>query len=390
MKYAAQHLSTAAKIIADYNGDLPLHHFLKTYFSTQKKFGSKDRKNISHLCYSYFRLGHALKNSSSEDRIIIVLFLSGANDWKNIFPEEWQAMDDTDFNQRIAAAKIKYPLLSIKDIFSFKTFSPGLNLLAFIVSHLYQPKVFMRIRNGRENSVNQKLLQANLPFEKISNTCFAFTNNTRLETILTVNEDYVVQDYNSQRIGEWMADAKSEAMDVWDCCAASGGKSIMAVDLLPIKNLLVTDIRASIIKNLRQRFKEAGIKNYTGKVVDATDNNALLAANGKQRFDLVICDAPCSGSGTWGRTPEQLFYFTCDKIDYYAKLQKMIAFNAMGFVKTGGYFLYITCSVFREENEDEIEFLKNSFNVELVKMELLQGYSLQADTMFAALLKKLD
>ena len=390
MKYAAQHLSTAAKIIADYNGDLPLHHFLKTYFSTQKKFGSKDRKNISHLCYSYFRLGHALKKSSTEERIIIVLFLSGANDWKNIFPEEWQAMDDTDFNQRIAAAKIKYPLLSIKDIFPFKTLSPGLNSPAFIVSHLYQPKVFIRIRNGRENIVDQKLLQANLPFEKISDTCFAFTNNTRLETILTVNEDYVVQDYNSQRIGEWMADVKSEAMDVWDCCAASGGKSIMAVDLLPIKNLLVTDIRASIIKNLRQRFKEAGIKNYTAKVVDATDNNALLAATGKQRFDLVICDAPCSGSGTWGRTPEQLFYFTRDKIDYYAKLQKMIAFNAMGFVKTGGYFLYITCSVFIEENEYIIESLKNSFNVELIKMELLQGYSLQADTMFAALLKKRD
>ena len=75
-------------------------------------------------------------------------------------------------------------------------------------------------------------------------------------------------------------------------------------------------------------------------------------------------------------------------IDEYAKLQKSILNNVIVAMKTGGYFLYITCSVFKKENEDAVNFLLEKFNLKVLKMELLKGYELKADTMFVALLQK--
>jgi 16S rRNA (cytosine967-C5)-methyltransferase len=105
-------------------------------------------------------------------------------------------------------------------------------------------------------------------------------------------------------------------------------------------------------------------------------------------FDLVICDVPCTGSGTWGRTPEQLFYFNPAEIAQYAALQKKILSGVIPQLKAGAYLLYSTCSVFTKENEEAAGFLKQQFHLRLVKMELLEGYHRKADTMFAALLQK--
>ena len=57
-------------------------------------------------------------------------------------------------------------------------------------------------------------------------------------------------------------------------------------------------------------------------------------------------------------------------------------------LKPGGHLLYITCSVFKKENEENVSFIKENFHFDLIKMEVLKGYDKKADTLFAALLKK--
>ncbi|HUP11305.1 MAG TPA: hypothetical protein VM187_03820, partial [Niastella sp.] len=90
MKYFS-HLNTAMQLLQQYNGSQPFGSFIKQYFSQHKKYGSKDRKNISQLCYAFFRLGKALPQLPSEERILTGLFLcsSGPNDLLQHLKTEW-------------------------------------------------------------------------------------------------------------------------------------------------------------------------------------------------------------------------------------------------------------------------------------------------------------
>ncbi len=103
---------------------------------------------------------------------------------------------------------------------------------------------------------------------------------------------------------------------------------------------------------------------------------------------MIICDAPCTGSGTWGRTPEQLYFFAKGKIDQYSLLQKKIATNVVPYLKKGGYFLYITCSGFRKENEEIVEYIEKDINLRKIELKILKGYDKKADTMFVSLFQK--
>mgnify|MGYP002655003678 FL=1 len=128
----------------------------------------------------------------------------------------------------------------------------------------------------------------------------------------------------------------------------------MAKDILGDIELTVSDVRESILLNLKKRFAEAGIKNYNSKVVDLSHSAFTIHHS---PFDLIMADVPCSGSGTWGRTPEFLSFFNKASIDTYAVLQQKICTNAVTKLKPGGYFLYITCSVFKKENEENVQWL---------------------------------
>jgi 16S rRNA (cytosine967-C5)-methyltransferase len=157
-------------------------------------------------------------------------------------------------------------------------------------------------------------------------------------------------------------------------------------DIEPKVELLVSDVRENSLNNLDERFRAAGLKKYQKKVLDLLQNNDQVLHH--YEFDGIILDAPCSGSGTWGRTPEMLYYFEQHRIGYFSKLQKAIAANIVKYLKADKPLIYITCSVFKEENEDVIDYLLKNFPLKLEKMELIKGYHHKADTMFVARLIK--
>ncbi len=97
---------------------------------------------------------------------------------------------------------------------------------------------------------------------------------------------------------------------------------------------------------------------------------------------------PCSGSGTWARTPERLGFFKEKEIEKYASLQKNIIKNVVPHMQDGGLLFYITCSVFKEENEENVDYFLKNFQVALLQMKYLEGYEMQADTLFIAVLRK--
>ena len=405
------YLNTAVAILSDYKGEVPFAVTLKKYFSENKKHGSRDRKEIAALCYAYFRTARLFESDTMEEKILKGLFLCSTT------PNELLQQLRPDWNEKATAGvKEKCSMFneecSIFSLFPWQDeLSEGIDAVTFTVSFLIQPDLFLRLRPGKEDTVKKKLQDAGISFTEVSNTCLALPNASKIDAILRLDQEAVIQDLSSQKTGELLQLLKPPA-SVWDCCAGSGGKSIMAKDILGNIDLTVSDIRESILHNLKKRFDEAGITNYKGFIADMavsdpesnrrpgtkrvpTLNSELMtpayakASAGKpDSQDLIIADVPCSGSGTWSRTPEQLFYFQKEKIEEYASLQKTILSNIVDSLKPGGHLLYITCSVFKRENEEAVDYLREKFQLQTVKRELIKGYELKADTMFAALLVK--
>lgn len=380
------YLNSTVTLLQHYKGEEPFAVYLKKQFAANKKFGSKDRKQIAHCCYCYFRAAHILQDRSVDEQVLAAVFLCSAvpDPVITALKPEWQ-----DKFSLSAVEKLKWLGIqaSITDLFPWTSaLTEGIDPVAFAASFLQQPDVFIRIRPGHHATLRSLFLSKEISFTEISNTCFAFSSGTRLDDYLSTNREAVIQDYNSQQVGELMEFVKrTDWIDVWDACAASGGKSIMAKDRLGKIRLTVSDIRESILHNLKKRFSEAGIGNFQTLVADLATADPLSPGD---LFDLVIADVPCSGSGTWGRTPEQLYYFRENKIADYQHLQQRILRTVLPHVKPGGYLLYITCSVFRQENEDQVALIAKDQRFTLIRQECLKGYDRKADTMFAALLHR--
>ena len=102
-----------------------------------------------------------------------------------------------------------------------------------------------------------------------------------------------------------------------------------------------------------------------------------------------MADLPCTGSGTWSRTPEALYYFNPNVLSNYRQRQEKILSNIASRLKSGGVLVYITCSVFSGENEIVSAALEGSGVLHKDKDELMVGYSDSADTMYAARFTKI-
>ncbi|MEI8058684.1 MAG: Fmu (Sun) domain-containing protein [Ferruginibacter sp.] len=391
------YLNTATRIIESYKGEEPLAVYLKKYFSANKKYGSKDRRQIATLCYDYYRLGKAISGNTQED-ILTGVFLSEPlyNDVIAKFKPDWAA----EITKPVVE-KIKFLQFPVQKIFPLKAeLTAAVHHKYFCESFFKQPKLFLRIRPNKKNIVVQKIQKAKIPLSLIDEESISLSNATKLDDIIDADKEAVIQDYNSQQVFNFLKNFEfgKKPITAWDCCAASGGKSILLHDVLK-KNveLTVSDIRLSILMNLHQRFIKAGIKNYNYFIADLSTsafNFPELLAKGTQQdlpsnqYQIIVCDAPCTGSGTWSRTPESLSYFKTAQIDEYAERQKNIVTNVMPYLQTEGLFFYITCSVFKKENEDVVHFIKEKFQMQLLHMELLKGYDKKADSMFVAVLKK--
>ena len=381
------HISTAIQIIESASAGEPLAHHLKKFLATDKKYGSRDRKSISSLCYYYYRLGHALKEKTAEEKILDAFFLC------NTEKSELLEKRAPELNEKMSwplIKKLSFLKIGAGDIFPFgRELSEEIHAEEFSLSFLKQPLLFLRLRPGKAVKILEKLTEAKAEFEEVNTSCISMPPASKTQDLLKLNKEVVVQDMNSQQVFNYLNENTvflSKEVSVWDCCAASGGKSILLYDQLHQHlELNVSDIRENILHNLRNRFKDAGIKKYHAFIADLTDEQHVLP---DKKYELIVCDAPCTGSGTWSRTPEQLYFFDEKTIGEYAEKQKKIASTAINHLAPGGLFFYITCSVFKKENEDIAEYLKATFGLQLLQMQYLKGEADRADTLFTAVFSR--
>lgn len=150
-----------------------------------------------------------------------------------------------------------------------------------------------------------------------------------------------LQDAASQAVVEGLPAAQT----CLDYCAGGGGKAL-ALAAQPQRQVFAHDVDTTRMKDLPERADRAEV-----------EIKALSSAGVTQQapFDLVLCDAPCSGSGAWRRSPGGKWALTPDRLEELCHLQQDILAQAGTLVGPGGWLIYATCSVLRRENEDQVE-----------------------------------
>jgi len=154
---------------------------------------------------------------------------------------------------------------------------------------------------------------------------------------------FEVQDEGSQVVAELASAAPG--MQVLDFCAGAGGKTLaMSAAMQNRGQIHAHDADRQRLAPIFDRLKRAGCRN----VQVAADAEDLLRLEGQ--MDLVVVDAPCTGSGTWRRRPDAKWRLTAQQLEARRAEQSAILDAAARYVKPGGRLAYITCSIFAEEN----------------------------------------
>ncbi len=163
-------------------------------------------------------------------------------------------------------------------------------------------------------------------------------------------EPFPVMDAGSRLVAELAAMAQPEARRVWDCCAAPGGKTVVLGRRLAGAEILATDTSPVRARRLGERLG----RELPGKEVrlEVADAGALPERFGE--FDLILCDVPCSGTGTLARNPEIRHRLRVEDLSRQAERQRKILWGALERLGPGGRLVYSTCSLEAEECEDVV------------------------------------
>lgn len=167
------------------------------------------------------------------------------------------------------------------------------------------------------------------------------------------------QDVSSMLVAEAAAPEKGNT--VIDVCASPGGKSLHIADKMGDYGMVeARDISEEKVEAIRQNVSRAKLINVRPEVMDALTYDA--DSNG--RADIVICDVPCSGLGVISRKSDIKYRVTPEKIRSLVDMQRQILRNAVRYVRPGGTLVYSTCTVTREENLDNRQWILEHFPFE--------------------------
>lgn len=134
---AFNQLKTFQRILGEYPVDTPLSKFLPGFYRQNKQMGSSDRRIASRLIYNYFRLGQALINTSTEDRLFVAEFLCNTqvNSFLTHFKPDWALCVGFSLDEKLAMVKISYPDFKLEDVFPWTDqLSPSIDKQAFLKS----------------------------------------------------------------------------------------------------------------------------------------------------------------------------------------------------------------------------------------------------------------
>lgn len=379
-------LQKAVDMLRLYNGTAPMHLWLKEQFKKNRNWGSRDRKFYKEACYSLLRSCPGIHPEKINAGILALALRAAGNEE---IPEEFLIAHARNYSRGMSAADI----IELLDWESSAKWNEVFEHLDTTIEKNNYQKWFEKpaplwtiTAIGKEKAYTDVLNKNNIAFEK-NTRAVKIEAGKNLEEIVP-RAYYRVMDISTQLSLQGL-----ELPDngrIWDCCSGSGGKSLLIRELATKAELYCSDIRETILENLKIRFEVAGLKPPQIAVFDSLSNKDLnfnKEAIPAEFFDLIIADLPCSGSGTWRRNPENLHFFKPAIIEKYAGIQRNISLQASRYLKSNGRLVYLTCSVFDAENRSNVDFLEQN-GFKLLESGYTGGPEHDGDYIFRAILEK--
>lgn len=137
-----------------------------------------------------------------------------------------------------------------------------------------------------------------------------------------------------------------------DYCAGAGGKTLAIAPAMNNRGqIFLHDIRPWALAEAQQRLRRAGIQN--AQIAAASSGKLELL---RHKMDWILVDAPCSGTGTLRRNPDMKWRFSKEMVLSLVEQQRQIFAEALTFLKSSGHIVYATCSLLRQENEEQLDY----------------------------------
>lgn len=332
------------KIFADKE---PADNIINAYFRERRYIGSGDRRFISNKIWEIIRHRSRLEfEAGSADIRKMLLVFTGGEDCQTIFAGGKYGLPELSEDEKLwladRAEDVAYPP-HIEAECPQWIFDKVQNVN--LLKALNQPATAdFRVNVENRDAVLTQLQDEGFLLRKTPYSPFGIRSDERinLNNCMAYQEGLIeVQDEASQLVS-LLCDVQPEHKTIDYCCGA-GGKSLAIAFLLQGMGMIEAhDIDAARLEQLYPRMKRLGIKNI----------KAVATSEAGNAYDRFIIDAPCSGSGTWRRSPDAKYRLTPQRLAEICKIQENILESAYANVKPGGRLIYITCSILPEENED--------------------------------------
>lgn len=347
MQKGAQYQAVWELISEIFKDKIPADNIINAYVRERKYIGSKDRRFITETVWKIIRNRRKLvfDAGSNEPRRVLLTYLQdedfdllcgGEYGLAPLSKEEKEWLKRRNEEVYPAAVEAECPdwlFDKVKDIHLLKA--------------LNEPaSADLRLNKGSRARVIEQLQGEGLYFVPTPYSPIGIRSAERvnLNNCVAYKEGVIeVQDEASQ-LAAILADVRPKHKIIDYCCGAGGKSLTMAFLMNRQGKIQIHDINRSRLEAVKERAVRLDVKNL--EIIDEV---------GDRDYDRFVVDAPCSGTGTWRRSPDAKYRLTPETLKELNKTQAELLEKAFNHIRRGGRVVYITCSILRDENEDIIE-----------------------------------
>ena len=263
-------------------------------------------------------------------------------------------LDEEDLGDEIKFSINKELLKMLNKSYSKKT------VKKLLKSFFYKSDFVIKQNKLKENNLKTNLENQGFVLEEHPLKDSFIVRNP--ESIIDTNEfkegKFIIQDGSCSLCAEVLEPMENSV--VLDICAAPGSKSCNIQELTNNQSIIYcNDINNNKIDRIKENVYKCGVENVQYLNFDAT----ILQEDLINKFDRILVDAPCSATGVINKNPEIKLFRTKKDVEDLVETQRRILENCEKYLKKGGILVYSTCSLLKEENEENVDYIENKLNL---------------------------